>query len=284
MPGASCPDQCSRSVPRLDVRPRVLPGGAERCAGARTRTVALRRGREVEVAFRAAGLRGVVLPHPAPAATSVSRPGAETARSRSTRWRRASTCGRGGGATSLVRTTSPGRRLPAVIVSEPAYADGRRGGPRILPGCCAGCHGRRSVHWPAVGRARRRAVRPRRRWPDWAVCRQLDGGSARSCAPSWSRLPPRPHVLARRHMVDRLRAVSAPGRLTLVAAGAGSGKTTPRRPAARNATSTSRPRRSATVRVRAPAPRSAPPTGRTRGRTSRRGPISDAGSGTTHPA
>ena len=38
--------------------------------------------------------------------------------------------------------------------------------------------------------------------------------------------PPRPHALARRHLVDRLRAVSAPGRLTLVAAGAGWGKTT----------------------------------------------------------
>ncbi len=38
--------------------------------------------------------------------------------------------------------------------------------------------------------------------------------------------PPRPHALARRHLVDRLRAVSAPGRLTLVATGAGWGKTT----------------------------------------------------------
>ena len=38
--------------------------------------------------------------------------------------------------------------------------------------------------------------------------------------------PPRPHALARAHLVDRLRAVSAPGRLTLVAAGAGWGKTT----------------------------------------------------------
>ena len=38
--------------------------------------------------------------------------------------------------------------------------------------------------------------------------------------------PPRPHALARTHLVDRLRAVSAPGRLTLVAAGAGWGKTT----------------------------------------------------------
>ena len=38
--------------------------------------------------------------------------------------------------------------------------------------------------------------------------------------------PPRPHALARTRLVDRLRAVSAPGRLTLVAASAGWGKTT----------------------------------------------------------
>ena len=38
--------------------------------------------------------------------------------------------------------------------------------------------------------------------------------------------PPRPHALPRTGLVDRLRAVSAPGRLTLVVAGAGWGKTT----------------------------------------------------------
>lgn len=37
---------------------------------------------------------------------------------------------------------------------------------------------------------------------------------------------PRPHALPRTGLVDRLRAVSAPGRLTLVVAGAGWGKTT----------------------------------------------------------
>jgi ATP/maltotriose-dependent transcriptional regulator MalT len=38
--------------------------------------------------------------------------------------------------------------------------------------------------------------------------------------------PLRPRALARTHLVDRLRAISAPGRLTLIAAGAGWGKTT----------------------------------------------------------
>ncbi|HEX5810574.1 MAG TPA: AAA family ATPase, partial [Pseudonocardia sp.] len=38
--------------------------------------------------------------------------------------------------------------------------------------------------------------------------------------------PLRPHALPRVHLVDRLRAISAPGRLTLVTAGAGWGKTT----------------------------------------------------------
>ena len=124
----------------------------------------------------------VVSPQPAPAVTKVSRPGAEDRRAAGLPDGAGQACAAGEArrpAAPAPRRAGPVRRAGTVrpagalsappstcgVVSEPAHAGGRYDGTRIFPRCCAGARPTFGPFGRAIGRARRRAVRPRRAGP-----------------------------------------------------------------------------------------------------------------------